>query len=122
MRTREQIRAYWRSWYVKNKEKMQERDRQRRAYKRERWNEWEKRNPEKVKAKRLRRAKAERQSTPKWVDKKELNKIYAGCPKGYQVDHIIPLLGDNVSGLTVPWNLQYLPKHENAKKGNKIAA
>lgn len=61
-----------------------------------------------------------RTNTPDWVNRIEITKIYAGCPIGYHVDHIIPLNGENVSGLHVPWNLQYLPAAENIKKSNKV--
>lgn len=38
----------------------------------------------------------------------------------YEVDHIIPLKGENISGLHVPWNLQVVPKEYNRSKYNKV--
>lgn len=59
-------------------------------------------------------------ATPKWVDKKALKTIYDNRPEGYDVDHMVPLRGKNVSGLHVPWNLQYLPSKINRdEKRNK---
>src|SRR6266566_69942 len=50
-------------------------------------------------------------------EQKQLYKIYANCPKGYEVDHIIPI---SKTGLHHPDNLQYLTISENRKKSNKI--
>lgn len=62
-----------------------------------------------------------KQATPKWVDKKVLKAVYDNKPEGYDVDHIIPLRAKNVSGLHVPWNLQYLPEDINRNhKRNKV--
>lgn len=58
--------------------------------------------------------------SPKWADLNKIADIYDKCPKGYHVDHIIPLQGKLVSGLHVENNLQYLPAKDNLTKGNSF--
>ena len=58
-----------------------------------------------------------RGQTPKDVDVRLLQEIYAHCPKGYEVDHIIPI---SKGGLHHPDNLQYLPRFENRSKKDKL--
>ena len=57
---------------------------------------------------------------PKFANLNKIKEIYKNCPKGYEVDHIIPLQGKNISGLHIETNLQYLPMKENRIKGNKF--
>jgi 5-methylcytosine-specific restriction endonuclease McrA len=49
----------------------------------------------------------------------KLASIYSNClGRQLHVDHIVPLYGERVSGLHVPWNLQVIPSEENLSKGN----
>jgi len=69
--------------------------------------------------KALRRSR-KRQATPPWVDLDKIKEIYKNCPSNMTVDHIKPITNPRLCGLHVPWNLQYLTRSENSKKGNRI--
>lgn len=59
-------------------------------------------------------------ATPSWATLALIKDIYKYCPEGCHVDHKVPLQGDNVCGLHVENNLQYLSIEENLAKGNKL--
>jgi hypothetical protein len=90
---------------------------------------WYRDNPDKANyAAAMYRART-RRATPKWLTdehKAEILAVYAHAKEcemltgdSYHVDHIIPLKGESVSGLHVPWNLQVLPSDINISKGNR---
>jgi hypothetical protein len=72
----------------------------------------QKRIDKSVRKKRLKNA------MPQWADKAAIKRFYKERPKGFHVDHIIPIKGKLVSGLHVLENLQYLPEKENMMKSN----
>lgn len=81
-------------------------------------------------AKDAKRRAAKLHALPKWLTAEQLEqikelytiaqmfKLYTG--QEYHVDHIVPLQGENVCGLHVPWNLQVIPASENLSKSNKL--
>lgn len=79
---------------------------------------WKKEHPELYNYYNAKRNAAKLSATLPGFEK-EIKEIYKNCPRGFHVDHIVPLQGENVCGLHVPWNLQYLPAIENIKKGNR---
>ena len=67
-------------------------------------------------------------AVPNWLtleQKKEIRKLHLKQRqirdtqnKEYHIDHIVPLNGETVCGLHVPWNLQLIPEKENLSKSN----
>ncbi len=85
---------------------------------------WRKENAGKVANQISKRRAAVLHRTPSWLtneDWKIIELFYECCPKTCVVDHIIPLQGENISGLHVPQNLQWLTEQQNAVKSNKYS-
>jgi hypothetical protein len=84
---------------------------------------WRLLNPDKNCAKSNRRRA--RKAHPPWADQQAIAAVYAACPPGMVIDHIIPLTGRtvegySVSGLHIAENLQYLTPEKNLSKHNRM--
>ena len=126
---------YGKIYYQKNKEKLREYRRKYHSSNKDKSKEYKLKNKDKIReanrlyrlnnphikntANAIRRA-TKLNATPKFVNLKKIKEIYKNCPKGFHVDHIIPLKNKLVCGLHVEWNLQYLPAKENLSKSNKL--
>jgi 5-methylcytosine-specific restriction endonuclease McrA len=69
-------------------------------------------------------------ATPSWLTEKQKTRIaniYDVCKKvsettgkPHHVDHVVPLKGEDICGLHVPWNLAIIPAKMNLSKGNRM--
>ena len=88
------------------------------------------RNVDVVRADTSVRKRRHREATPKWLtpaERLQMRDLYVQARKmteltreRYVVDHIVPLRGEEVCGLHVPWNLRVITQDENLKKSNKL--
>ena len=128
------VNEYNRKYYKENREAIIER---KKIYQEENKEEiknkrhiWGQQNKDKVNAAKAKRRAAKIKRTPHWLteeDFKKIREIYKEAQRltketgiQHHVDHIIPLRGENVSGLHVPDNLQILTATENIRKYNKF--
>jgi 5-methylcytosine-specific restriction endonuclease McrA len=71
-----------------------------------------------------------RDATPKWLSPEQRMEIRLkyrlaiemsrATGVRHAVDHEVPIQGEEVCGLHVPWNLQVITQDENLKKSNKL--
>ena len=130
----DKVKARWQDYYKDNSEVVKARAKK--------WAEanpdkmkafakkFRKNNPDKINAKTAKHRAKRLNATPAWLTPEQLSEIqqYYWLAKDlqsvtgepYHVDHIVPLQGENVSGLHVPWNLQVLPQDINLSKGNSF--
>ncbi len=109
-----------RDWYEENKEKKSKSN-----------TVWQYKNKGLVNAATAKRRALKKLAMPKWLSNKDIEAIkllYRNAAEmtkangiRYEVDHIVPIQGNNVCGLHVPWNMQILTKSENLSKGNRMS-
>jgi hypothetical protein len=107
------------NWRLNNPEKYKESNKK-----------WRVNNPSVVRKLSADKRARKRFATPSWLSKDQKLEILATYRLAaeleittgvkHNVDHIIPLSGENVSGLHVPWNLRVISAYENRRKHNKI--
>ena len=120
-------------WAKQNPEKKAVKDKKYQVQNLEKFNartkKWRDANSGKERARVVRRRAAKANRTLPWLNAGhnfEIECVYKYCAAlrsiglDYHVDHIIPLRGDYVSGLHVPWNLQVLTAKHNLTKSNRI--
>jgi hypothetical protein len=87
-------------------------------------------NPDMYKEMTNLRRRRFRLATPKWLTAEQRMEIRLKYRLAIElsrrtgvrhaVDHMVPLHGESVCGLHVPWNLQVIPQDENLRKYNKL--
>lgn len=118
-------------YYEKNKDAVKARAlarplKEQRAYRKK----YREANPEWDKAKTSFRRRRFRSATPPWLTKEQktaMKQLYIEAQRltkltgeRYVVDHIVPLINEEVCGLHVPWNLRVITQDENLVKSNKL--
>jgi len=131
---REYFRQYSRRWREENRDKELERKRQYREENRERMIEYSRQhyaeNRElyaahfaKRRAAKIDRTLSHDEELTQFVmgeaaqQARDMEELF-GTP--FHVDHMIPMQGEEVSGLHVYYNLQVIPAHLNIGKGNRM--
>ena len=127
----EASKAAGRRYYEKNKAVVMARAAARpQQEKRRHKDSYDARYPEQRLARASVRRRRFRNATPPWLTKDQKNamkQLYIEAQRltkltgeRYVVDHIVPLINDEVCGLHVPWNLRVITQEENLVKSNKL--
>ena len=127
---REDVKDNKHAWYQANREQVISAAATRpTTVLREYRNAWKANNKTQVLADNKVRRRKHRDATPPWLTRKqksEIRQLYQiaitmtqTTGEQYVVDHIVPLRGESVCGLHVPWNLRVITQDENLKKSNK---
>lgn len=120
-----------RRYYEKNKDTVKARALSRPRTKVQAYRDaYDNRNPEQRLARASIRRRRFRSATPPWLTKEQkadMKQLYIGAQRltkltgeRYVVDHIVPLINEDVCGLHVPWNLRVITQDENLVKSNKL--
>lgn len=129
---KEQIATYKKAYRRQHMERILQYETQWRKQNQDWITNWNASNRHIINAISAKRRAALLNATPPWLTQehmKEIEEFYLLAQelawlndngKPFHVDHIIPLQGEGVCGLHVPWNLQLLPALVNIRKSNKF--
>jgi len=127
---KEKEAEYHKKYRVENKEARRLQSQRFRVNNKGYFSSWRLANLDKARSYVQRYKTKKRNATPPWLTEFHYNQIqdiYAHARDcelvsgtKYHVDHIIPIQGENVCGLHVPWNLQVLPADINISKSNRV--
>ena len=129
---RDKLAAYKKKHYEENRGKFSARYKKHYEESRDKYlarvKKYRQKFPEKKAALAAKRRSAKLERIPSWsneADLKAIKKIYARCKMiteltgvEHHVDHVIPMQGDNVSGLHHSTNLAIIPAAQNISKSN----
>ena len=122
-----------RRYYERNRDMVKARAAARTPEEKRQWKKTHKKaNPEYYNTLNSLRKRRHKNATPPWLthaQKQDIRQLYQiaitmtkTTGERYVVDHIVPLISDEVCGLHVPWNLRVITQEENLKKSNKLLA
>lgn len=127
---REERLAKQREYYYANRQKRLEYAQKQKDKRKQYMSLWQKEKKHLCNSANAKRRSVKLSATPPWLTEedydaiKEMYELAQACSEVFEmkchVDHIVPLQGENVCGLHVPWNLQVLSAFENISKGNRI--
>lgn len=91
---------------------------------------WRSNNKDRANALYALRRASKKNATPPWLtryDKDKIIELYTICQmfktytgQEYHVDHIVPLINENVCGLHIPCNLRVISAYDNLIKSNRF--
>lgn len=126
-RNPEKVRTIRKAHYQKSRELFAQWRESNREKVRKYCRDYARRYPERAAAKEAFRRAFIMQRTPKWADRKEIERVYERARAAteltgvaYHVDHEIPLRGRKVCGLHVAANLRVIPASDNHIKSNRF--
>lgn len=131
------LREYQTAYVTKHRNRVKQRNATyHRAYRekhgeflKEQQNQWRLNNKARHNALCKKRKLAKTQRTPAWLNDSQILAIECkyslafmlsnNTGESWHVDHSVPLQGEQVCGLHVPWNLRVITAKENLSKGNR---
>jgi len=129
LENKDKVKAQREAWAEANPERAKELQRQSRK-RTGSGKAWKAENKHKVNAYASKRRACERNATPSWISEidefiaeeifLQREDISSATGIKHEVDHVIPLVSEEVCGLHVWWNMRVITEFENRSKGNKL--